>query len=808
MAVFNPQIQPTQDPNYLGYAKVIDAPAPDQSSALAISTSVNLLEGGAHAIDTSIKKGIEDEATRRIDPERDKMTATLEQAKKDTAVTPAPAQTVSGSTTGSLLDANASMDAPEVPDGVSQGLDRISQLKDAQKAAKINDTQYSGNVLAIAKQLRAQYPGYREYVDEQVSKISGLPVANAYYKNLMEDINRQLVQAQGQGNKIESLYLKNLRVPNIQQYWAQYKAGLISESTFIGKIANHENLENQYTIAAGQRAEEKDKGDILVKNTTSRFTTLASNEVNLGLQDVTTLGGGTSAQFLIKQIEDAAAGKNNLTSTELDQRRTQLAGITQAQGRALWVRAHTPGPDGSTVASVIGEDGVKAIINNVMIPMTASVEYAKDKDSSPIYLTARQNEAILNQDKNKFLVNKDTGPAARQIQTVRSILGDQYFPTFMSNFMSTGADGPFKDLLTQNALDAVEPIKDIRGNPQPKVMKDAIKHAKTLPGAEDSDVFGSITNIVSNLADPKMPLQAKDAMIRWAYDPKNIGRLDELKMDYRDPNTGEMVPGKYRAFNIMSAPAITQSVAETAKVHPENYVKYQGTLEREFASLFRTDIAKLSQLTDKSYLNAHYSWNDKTNELGLVDNNNRPITRNYRAMGIEQPNAVYLNGALDVIDRVNGGLQNLANIQKMNPQGAGDTTQYVFQALKDSNFRPGREITGATDAMKAMFKSRNPDATNEDIDKLLKKAMPTPPVQPLEDVPNRSAAPPISRFAPENRGPSVADFVSNPTGEPLPKAPKGVRGNLSNERLLDIKTDDIPEGMSARDFIKQLQSRK
>lgn len=793
-AVFNPQVSPTQDPNYLGYARVIDAPAPNQSSALAIGTSANLLEGGAHAIDTSIKKGIENEAYSKIDPERDKMIAGLEQTKKDTAVTPAPVQTVSGTTTGSLLDANASMDAPSVPDGVDQGLDRITQLKDAQKAAKINDTQYSGNVLAIAKQMRAQYPGYREYIDQKVSEISGLPVANAYYNNLMVDINRQLVQAQGQGNKIESLYLKNLRVPNIQQYWAQYKAGIIPESTFIGKIANHENLENQYTIAAGQRAEEKDNRDLLVRNTTSRFTTLAANEVNLGLQDVTTLGGGTSSQFLIKQIEDAAAGKNNLSSAELDQRRTQLAAITQAQGRALWVRAHTPGPDGSTVASVIGEDAVKGVIRDVMIPMTASVEYSKDKDSSPIYLTARQNEAILNQDKNKFLINKDTGPAARQIQVVRSILGDQYFPTFIRNFLEGGIDNSFKNLLTQESLSAVSPIEDIRGNPQPRTMKEAIKHGAAIPGAEAGGYVGSVVGLVSTIADPKMPLQAKDAMIRWAYDPKNIGRLDELKMDYRDPNTGEMVPGKYRAFNIMSAPAITAAVAETAKIHPENYDKYQGTLEREFASLFRTDIAKLSQLTDKPYLGAHFSWNEKTNELGLVDNSNRPITRNYRALGIEQPNAVYLNGALDVIERVNGGLQNLANIQKMNPAGAGDTTQYVFQALKDSNFRPGREITGTTDAMKAMFKARNPEATNEDIDKLLKKSSPR------------------SNFAPEEDR-SLGAFLRNPTG----KADTGlepqqtrnvVKGNMSDSKLLDIQVEDIPAGMSARDFIRQMQSKR
>lgn len=815
MAVFNPQVQPTQDPNYLGYAKVVDAPAPDQSSALAISATTNLLEGGIHAIDTSIKKGIENEATRLIDPERDKMTAALEQTKKDTAVTPAPVQTVSGTTTGSLLDANASMDAPDVPDGLQQGLDRISQLKDAQKAAKINDTQYSGNVLAIAKQLRATYGGgYREYIDEQVSKISGLPVANAYYKNLMEDINRQLVQAQGQGNKVESLYLKNLRVPGIQQAWEEYKKGERTESSFVGKIADYQNLESGYEVGARKRAEEKDNREVAITNETQRFSKLAANEVNMGLQDITAAAGQQSAGALIKYIQDVAVGNIKATDQELVQRKTQLAAIVQAQATKLWVRANTPGLDGSTTASVIGDDTTRKLISDKMVPMTSFMDFANSKDSSPAFLSANMNQAILDNDVNKFLTNKETGPAARQFRVVRNTLGDTYFPDYIRSMESNGLASPFKDVFREESLNAIAPVTDVRGTPIPRVMKDAIVHGKKIPEAESSGYVGSVVGIVSNLADPKMPLQAKDKMIEWAFNPKNIGRLDELKMDYRDPNTGEMVPGKYRAFNIMSAPAITQSVAETAKVHPENYVKYQGTLEREFASLFRTDIAKLSQITDKPYLGAHFSWNDKTNELGLVDNNNRPIARNYRALGVEQPNAVYLNGALDIVERVNGGLQNLANVQKNNPQGAGDTTQYVFQALKDSNFRPGREIAGATDAMKAMFKSRNPEATSEDIDKLLKKALPTPPVQPLDSAPNRSAAPPISRFAPEEDH-SLGAFLRNPTGGVNtdtglePQQTRGViKGNLSDSKLLDIKTDDIPEGMSARDFIRQLQSRK
>ena len=88
-----------------------------------------------------------------------------------------------------------------------------------------------------AKQLRAQYPGYREYIDQKVSEASGLPVANAYYKNLMQDINHQLMQIAG-GNKdpIEALVMKNLDVPGITEPGIVHRHGPPHELTATNRL--------------------------------------------------------------------------------------------------------------------------------------------------------------------------------------------------------------------------------------------------------------------------------------------------------------------------------------------------------------------------------------------------------------------------------------------------------------------------------------------------------------------------------------------------------------------------------------------
>jgi len=62
MAVFNPSVPDTQDPNYLSYPRVIDAPPPNTSSAKLINTISGSVDTGISIVDTAIKKNIDNEA--------------------------------------------------------------------------------------------------------------------------------------------------------------------------------------------------------------------------------------------------------------------------------------------------------------------------------------------------------------------------------------------------------------------------------------------------------------------------------------------------------------------------------------------------------------------------------------------------------------------------------------------------------------------------------------------------------------------------------------------------------------------------
>jgi hypothetical protein len=802
LAVFNPQVPQTQDPNYLNYARAIEAPAPNQSTKIALEGTASILGEGVSAADAIIKGGIKNAAYEKVDPLRDKYTQGLEMIKADLdkGVIPAPVQSVGGTTSGkSLLDSNASADETpdeaDMPAGLGSGLDRVRQLAAAKAAGspRLNDTQYAKDTLSVAKQLRAQYgSGYRDYIDSEVSKASGLPVANSYYQNMLLDINRQLVQMGKTKDDIGKAMMSNLDVPGMAGYIQKRNAGdaTITDSFVLGKIGDWQNLQTQQKIDAAKRAEKSDLNKDDIAKQTQGMTKTLTDSVQFEMSAVKDLGIGNSstAADLIQFFDDAAQGKHpELSDAELNQKRMLFNSWVTSVERRL--SSNIAG-----YAPVVGADVAQTTLQKAMFPIYTMQKFVNSKEDGPAFFHAQQVEALKKDASYNFLKNKDTQGLSMQLLGARDILGEQYFPDFIRSMLTNKQDEKYKDMFNEEAMSAIKPITDQRGAPIPRYMVDAIKKGKQVGATGESGYFEAVANLPMKIADPKMPLAAKDQLIDWAFNPKNVGRLDELKMDYRDPNTGEWVPGKYRMFNLLSAPAITDGVAETAKAHPENYQKYEGTLKTEFGRLYRSDVVSLNKIMEKPYLNAHFSYNDESKSFGLVDNSGKPILRNDRALGIQQPNAVYLNGMLDILDRVNGGIRNLSYIHDKNPQKTGDTSQFLLQTLQTIGFRPGENINGATEGMmRSIIKTQAPDLPPDKVNELLLG-------RPGGVRPTGSSR---SNLAPEDTGGDLQSFIKNPAGRQAPK----VR-NLSDDQLLSIDTQDIPEGMSARDFLDSLKKSR
>jgi hypothetical protein len=796
MAVFNPQNPAAKPEEFLNYSRPISDLSGNQSGKLMLEGIGDAITGTAGLLDTAIKKGISNTVYEKVDKERNDLTEGLERIKTDldnaSAAAP-PGQKVAAADTGkSWLDANASMDDEELPAGLENGLSKIQQLRLAQSqgSAKINDTQYSGNVLGIAKQLRSQFPGHREYIDEVVSKASGLPVANSYYNNLMLDINRQLAASGKAKDDMGTLMVSGVKegVPNMAAFITMRQNGnpkYPGDAYVLQRYNDWTNLQAQQKIDAATRAESTATDVDKVKRETRNLTRNVTQLVTGYTEDINALSGMPSLNELKTYFEDVSAGRIKSDDTEVQQRAMML----QKYRSVIYSQAQkfAAGP-----GSVIGNDAANKIVKDAMVPVDTIIELANNKETGPAFFHARQNVAIMEDEKhNNWLFNKDRMALSRNLMGARSVLGEQYFPDYIRGILEGGADKSVKDLFSQEAMAAVQPFEDARGKPIPRYMKDAVQHAKGKEGIPP-EYYGDVTRLVSKIADPKMPMEAKDRLIDWAFNKKNIGVLNELKMDYRDPISGEWIPGKYRAFNIMTSPAVTQSVVETAKSKPENFQKYRNWVESEFGTLFRNDLTTLNKIPPKTYLGVGFSWNSDTNTFGLVDKKNRPVTRQQieRLPAIQFPDQRYISGMLEILeDKVNPALKRIALMHKQDPN-AGDTSQYVLQVLQTSGFRPGDKISGATEGMmKALIKAGSPKLTPEQLDKQLLGAA------PLE-------------FAPQDNRGDLGTFLSNPAGkrgqELETQQTRGViRGNLSDQPLLGMTTEEIPPGVDPMEYFRR-----
>lgn len=719
MAIFNDKVPDTgpNDPNWTGVSRPVGEPIADVSKGMYLKGAGDAIGDTVKLADQEIKRSIADDAEKKVDVERDQFTQGLQATKNalDNGMVANAVNTASGASTGpskgSVFDAHA--EDTEAPTGLDSGLDRLTQLTLAKRSGslKLNDTDYSGKVLAIAKQLRTQFPGYRDYIDDQVSKASGLPVANSYYQNLMLDVNRQLQAASAKKDDMGTIMKGNLDVPNIGAYIIQRSNNdpkYIGDAAVLQKITDWHNLKANQDIDAKKRTESKDNLEVQKNNERGNLTRNVTDLIDHYNTDNINLSGMPTLKSLTDFMEDFAAKGGD--SKDLVERTAQL----QVYRQMIYSQAMklTHGPD-----TILGDEAGK-IVDQKMAVIDGWIKLANSKAPDLAHLSTLQVEAIKNDDERDWLFNKDRGAVARQLIAARSIYGEQYFPQWVAGMLKNNLDGPIKDVFTQEALQAVKPLEDARGQPIQRTLVDAIRDGKKK-GIPDPEFNGKMVDLVTGITDPAMPQQMKDQLIKWGFSKPEL--MDELRKDYKDPVTGRQVPGKEAAFNRMTSPAMSGSIAENAKANPANYQMYKGWTESEYGKIFRGDLQDMNKILEKPYLNAHFGWNNSAKQFVLLDNKNRPISADDRAMGIERPNQVYLNQALEKLEGINRGLANMAKVYEINPgKNEMPLDTYLLRLTQTAGFRPGSNLTNASENMaRALIKTNAPEKSLEDIDKIL-----------------------------------------------------------------------------------------
>lgn len=591
MAFYQPG-QATGDPNYLRQSREPDKQKPLEQVSIPANTITDTSMGelfkgigtvagdAANLLDSTIKRNIKSDAYAAIDPIRDEAGADL---------TPDEAGVIAG--TGAKGRARAlemqgggSLFGPAVPategdvalpgtqkelpaDAQAQ-IERVQRMNEAKAAGKLSDSYYNAQLTAVAKELRARYPGYREEVDAAVSGITGITPANALRRSLLADMNANAAAAIASASEQKKWEEKN--APYIVQdrpdYFQNPQKYRGQENQIRSDVYQRQGRE---VYIKSQEAEIGFDSNLAKSSATARADLIASQALT-SLTNASGLGNGQSIQ---QQV--SAFAKNGAKPEELAQFTAQLETLyaqKEAEIRQTFTKPLEGYKDGRSYNSIIKDPAaIDAIVKQSLAPLDAFRTAIKNGSFSQAATLATSVTMSKNQAAKQLM---DAVPqvqilaglsAAGADQAVGVILqNSQLLPQLQSALVSS------KVIETMGRTDPAKPPPGI--NAQAEEIKKANNGAINGPALKS--LIESNRQIVMN---GKLPAEVSAAGVRNLFDQDFFANL----------NQGE----RLKTWTYMGSPEMTSRVAELAKSDPTLMQKYESWSKYAFQATFAQDVS-------------------------------------------------------------------------------------------------------------------------------------------------------------------------------------------------------------------------
>lgn len=796
-AVFNPQIDPTRDPNFFKYSDSISQPKADDSTGIALKTVGEGIEGGFKLADTVVKDVIKSDVYEQVDKERKDFSTALTNTRNygnpagpNTPTGADPSNTIGEGTPGGPVDLFAGQKG-SVPSVISSSLRQAATVQAGLDGNKISQTTYYQRLDDIAVRTRAAYPGWRDYIDQQISHITGVTPANAYVDSIIQDINRQSTNANKEkefwthqivnsgfpdSDKVLSQFERDGDHNKVMQYLS-YNKGILS--TLALKKAAFE-AKGQDRSTQIQNGEDYATSVAVTAATTHFYNSQRFTNGDMSAADI-------SDKMVDRSLHPERA--NDVAYQGLAERYAALH--TQAYNQTMrLLTSPQKGPDGQMIAPVsdiIGIEKTKAIVDKTVDALFGKTrEFITDKQFSPAY--ALQNSASATANNALFKLFNDPTVGGR-IQTAAALnkAAPNLTPVVTAKLLGTGLSTELGDFVTEQGRQAIAQTGGKYYGVDGKIysFKQATEEleqtsnisGKPIPG----QVYNNLIQLRRAITDPSTSPEAISNAVKFFYDPKvNKGSMSKFMDDYYDPAKGGMVKGRSSAFADLTDESVTKAIWNNGKA---DWNKYSEWAKGEFATQFGTFARELNNAdADKRggvthYIGHRLAWD--TDKKQLIANKTE-----FKQDGSE----VDLGPSDSYVRNINMGLRSMAGIAK---QDGTNVDAYLFKVLRDNGFAPTKDINGIPAQIMRSLIVGNGGKVKE-----------TGPREP------------VSRFAPEDAGITLQQFLTNPAGSQRatgpslePQQTRGViKGNLSDSTLLDIQTDSIPENMSARDYIRQLKA--
>lgn len=725
MAPFNPDVKDVKPVNPIGWSKSAEVPS---SFASALSEGI---KGLGNLVQDTAKVGvslIEDDAAKgaeaKFKPLVNDRIAELagEDFKTRLGVITTPE--------GDAPSANASLTAGNasdlvVPGNLRQDLKALNILPDARANGKISQSDYYSRLMSAASDLRSRYPvGFRDYIDKEISKITGVDPANAYMQSLIGDINATQTNQQALRNHALTTVQSVLALdPDIApKVWGKVSSGLMSPEQGMAYAAPFLAIKATHEANMAKITEQNATQATIKSSTLQGFSrtvgAMAYEQLNSTFKDE----GVGDAQTLSTMIEDHRSGRRTLSPGDQE----RLLNRTMAMKQTFINSAQKALFDDPRVYGILQKEGLAAIEENSKI-FDEMARNIYDKDMGMAGENKRRLTGV--QDAIAYRVWTQD-PKATAVLGIGKAFKDSWGDVVATQFahklveadldivMHTYVKKMVSDIATPNVPGITKEVENGSEAIAKGVQAQKI-YGKPLPG-----YFRQIQELVTgekgSIVDPSTPKGPSNEIAFRLFNEKNIGALRQIQVDKRDPKTGEMMPGQEGWFKAWTSPQVVQAMHQ--KLTPENLQLYHDWVKQTNDELFGRAIRDLGSMNIEGAYSV--SWNNSSNPPRLeVTTQRQDITQPY--MGSNVRNILRANPLQDTVERVNKSIEGLYNVYRGQNLASEDVEARIFQNLHfqlDPKNRAAPKINNIPEKFVSVLRKQYDDAMAEKAAEDAKKA--------------------------------------------------------------------------------------
>lgn len=694
MAIFNPQEDPVQPKTYEREFRPIGDIAADKSTALAISGATEALASGVGLAEQTAQEYLKEKVSAGVNTLRGATTLSYEDIR-NAALTGGQASPQAQRTagfTGTLVQ-----DQTDAPPALQAGLDRAGDIATArnQGTVRANDTLYTGALNSLAKQLRNEFPGHKDFIDEQIAKISGKNPANAYMDNLLQDIRSSGAKADTYEKQITSKAMENFGSPDVRMYMDAFHAkipGAFEKLTDAVQRAEEQKYRDQRwkTQSDQNKTDLAGDADLAKSQGQQKLSSIAFRAFN----PVIDIPGLTSPQMQQQLLDEARAG---LPSSIKAEQWEQMYQNAQRARDLYYNQAKDAMNEGGFSRRMRDPTYEKTMIENEGQYLDRQVEAIGKRDVGMMFSLQRRSKLIEDNAKYAFQTDKTMGDFFVKSKLVRENLPDAWQGFLTQKALAGGALGQFQNWFEDRTAAAGVPDNIRKDGVAKNMTADIITARKAeadhrVPSRLYDDLVENV-NLITKAQEMGQPQVAREIAL-YSFDPKyNSNLIDQFGRDFTDKD-GVFHKGKFAYYDVMTRPKVVDSVF--ALKDKDTWDKMKDWQEVSFKTLFTEEVKSLNRLTDRMA-----TMPNLPSGASSVPSSIQPKLRweNNQIIGEFPPmrdmqSAAYIDAARQGIKDLNKGLANLAYMHGKDTNDPTSTGGYLVNVLMSLGYSPNDRMHG------------------------------------------------------------------------------------------------------------------